>query len=147
MIPENPILVYLIAGFLGAGKTTLLGNLLELSTDKKIGVIVNEFGKMGIDGTLIKKDGLELIEISNGSIFCSCLQGSFMEGLVALSNMPIEYLFIESSGLSDPSGMEKILYDIQPATARVYDYKGALCIVDATNFIELSETLQAVAVR
>jgi len=139
---SRKISVYLITGFLGAGKTTFLKNLLELSKDKKIGIIVNEFGSVGIDGTLVKKEGIDLVEINNGSIFCSCLSSTFAEGLVAMANTPIEWLFIESSGFSDPSGMEKILYDIQPKTGDIYDFRGTICIVDATSFIELSQALE-----
>ncbi|MCM8901451.1 GTP-binding protein [Caldicoprobacter algeriensis] len=139
---SRKISVYLITGFLGAGKTTLLKNLLEFSQNKKIGIIMNEFGSVGIDGTLVKKEGIDLIEINNGSIFCSCLASTFAEGLIAMASTPIEWLFIESSGFSDPSGMEKILYDIQPKTGDIYDFRGTICIVDATSFIELSQTLE-----
>lgn len=139
---RHNISVYLITGFLGAGKTTLLKNLLEFSKNKRMGIIMNEFGSVGIDGTLVKKEGVDLIEINNGSIFCSCLSSTFAEGLIAMASTSIEWLFIESSGLSDPSGMEKVLYDVQPKTGDIYDFRGTICIVDATSFIELSQTLE-----
>ena len=69
--------LYLLTGFLGAGKTTFLTSVLNDLPDKKVAVIMNEFGKVGIDGPIIQKDGMELVELNRGSIFCSCLQLSF----------------------------------------------------------------------
>ena len=65
--------LYLLTGFLGAGKTTFLTNVLKDLEGEKVGVIMNEFGKVGIDGTIIQKEGMELVEINRSSIFCSCL--------------------------------------------------------------------------
>lgn len=75
---ETKTKLYLLTGFLGAGKTTFLTNVLKDLSGKKVAVIMNEFGRVGIDGTLIEKDGMELVEINRGSIFCSCLQLSFV---------------------------------------------------------------------
>ena len=141
---KNTIPVFLISGFLGSGKTTFLQNLFKLYGEKKIGVIVNEFGKIPVDGALIQKDGVTAIEIANGSIFCSCLAGSFIEGLTAMAEIYLEALFIESSGLSDPSGMEKIMHDINLIINYIYDYRGTVCIVDATRYLELSQALETV---
>lgn len=64
--------LFVLTGFLGAGKTTFLKRILCNWEGKKIGVIQNDLGKVNIDGELIEKDGLELREISQGSIYCSC---------------------------------------------------------------------------
>ena len=63
--------VTVISGCLGAGKTTLVNHVLTHNTGANIGVIVNEFGEVGIDGELIVADEDALIEIRNGCICCT----------------------------------------------------------------------------
>lgn len=135
------IKLYLLTGFLGAGKTTLLKNLMELSANTKVGIIMNEFGKIGIDGKLVSKDGRELLEINNGSIFCSCLKGSFVQGLIDFSDLPVEVLFVEGSGLSDPSNMSEILELVHAKAGLSYEFMGSICVVDGVNFMKLLEVL------
>ena len=135
------IKLYMLTGFLGSGKTTLLQNLLKLSEGKKIGILINEFGKISIDGMLIGNEGWELLEINNGSIFCSCLKGSFIQGLIDFSNHNIDYLFVEGSGLSDPSNLGDILDVVHERTDTRYKYMGSLCVVDGLNFMKLVTVL------
>jgi len=138
------IKLYLLTGFLGAGKTTFLTNTLEHLKGEKVGVIMNEFGKTGIDGTIIKKDGMELIEINRGSIFCSCLKLSFAQAMIEMADHELEYLFVESSGLADPSNIGEVLEGVASVKGEVYDYKGAICLVDAPNFLEQIADLETV---
>jgi len=138
------IRLYLLTGFLGAGKTTFLTNTLEHLKGEKVGVIMNEFGKIGIDGTIIKKDGMELIEINRGSIFCSCLKLSFAQAMIEMADRELEYLFVESSGLADPSNIGEVLEGVTSVKGEVYDYRGAVCLVDAPNFLEQIEDLETV---
>lgn len=139
------IKLYALTGFLGSGKTTILKNLLTNLQGKKVGVLQNEFGKLGIDGEILRKDdNLEMIEINKGSIFCSCLKLSFVEALVELSKKDIEYLFVESSGLADPSNMKEILKATAVAAGDVYSFEGAICLVDALHFDEQINDLETV---
>ncbi|MBZ9625036.1 GTP-binding protein [Clostridium sp. FP2] len=141
---ENKINLYLLTGFLGSGKTTFLTNVLNNLSEEKIGVIMNEFGKMGIDGQIIKKEGMELIEINKGSIFCSCLKLSFAHAMVEMSKGSLKYLFVESSGLADPSNIGDVLSGVEVEVGNVYDYKGAICLVDALHFLDQIEDLETV---
>ncbi|SHH97386.1 CobW family GTP-binding protein [Sporanaerobacter acetigenes] len=136
--------LYLLTGFLGSGKTTFLTNTLKDLSEKRVGVIMNEFGKVGIDGTIIKKEDMELIEINRGSIFCSCLQLSFVSALVDMADRDMDYVFVESSGLADPSNIGEFLEAVEVAKGDVYDYSGALCIVDGLNFLEQIEDIETV---
>lgn len=141
---KKSIDIYLITGFLGSGKTTLIKNLIKDNPGFKVGVVVNEFGQVGIDGSLIKEDGIDLFEINNGSIFCSCLQTTFSKALVELSRLSVDLLLIESSGVSDPSNMEAILESIKSSAYAELKYKGSICLVDATNIMKLIQVSQAV---
>ena len=76
----------LVTGFLGSGKTTFLKNYLdEFSGSRKIGIIQNEFSEVNIDTLEIQqnKPGFEILEVNNGSVFCVCLLGSFVDSLAA----------------------------------------------------------------
>jgi G3E family GTPase len=141
---KEKINLYLLTGFLGSGKTTFLTNVLKDLSNEKVGVIMNEFGKIGIDGTIIEKDGMELVEINRGSIFCSCLKLSFVSAMMEMVERSIEYLFVESSGLADPSNIGEILDAIESVKGDVYDYKGAICIVDGMHFLEQIKDLETV---
>lgn len=141
---NNKSKLYLLTGFLGAGKTTFLTSLLNDLEDKKVSVIMNEFGKVGIDGGLVQKDGMELIELNRGSIFCSCLQLSFVSALAEMSDRGMEYVFVESSGLADPSNIDEFLDAVQVLKGDVYDYSGAISIVDGVNFLEQVEEIETV---
>lgn len=133
---KKPIGLYLISGFLGSGKTTFLTHLLDNYMGKRVGVIVNEFGSISIDGNVLEKDGIKLVEINNGSIFCACLKGGFVKTLIGFSKTDIDILFIENSGMADPSSMHTLLDGVAPYVERPLIYKGAVCLVDAVNFLE-----------
>lgn len=128
--------LYVLTGFLGSGKTTVLLRLLEELKGHKIGVIQNEIGKLGIDGTILRNDDIEMVEINKGSIFCSCLKLNFVQALSDMAKQDFEYLFIESSGWGDPSNVEEILDTVKIVSEKEYDFKGVICFVDAVNFLD-----------
>ena len=138
------IKMVLLTGFLGAGKTTMMQEILTAYSDKKTGVIVNEFGEINIDARLIQKDGVQMAELSNGSIFCACIKDKFVDSLIELSYKDLDYLFIEASGLADPANMNQILDGIKNNVLNPYDYRGSICIIDGESFPELYEVLPAI---
>ncbi len=133
----------LLTGFLGAGKTTFLNNILKEFEGAKIGLIVNEFSNTGVDGALIRKDipGTSMIELNNGSIFCACIKDSFTDSLVEMGSHDLEYIFVEASGLADPSSITSTLDQIRDLRGVIYYYQGAVCLVDAVNFAKHSKVL------
>jgi len=140
---NNPKL-YVLTGFLGSGKTTLLLNILDHLKGRKVGVIQNEFGKLSIDGDILRNDDIKMIEITRGSIFCSCLKLSFVAALSEMAQLDFEYLFVESSGLGDPSNVEEILNAAEVASGKKFDFGGVLCMVDALNFLQQVEDEETV---
>jgi G3E family GTPase len=68
----------LLTGFLGSGKTTFLKRIIDRLANHKIGILMNEFGKISVDGILLQKNGVDIVEINNGSVFCSCLKGALL---------------------------------------------------------------------
>lgn len=139
------IQLVLLTGFLGAGKTTFLNQILTQYQDKKVAVIVNEFSETGVDGALIQTEhqNLQMVELTNGSIFCACIKDTFVDALIEMSSFDIEYLFIEASGLADPSSIASILGQITEKTANAYEYLGAICLLDGAYFMDYFSLLPA----
>ena len=136
--------LYVLTGFLGSGKTTILRKLLENLKTEGVGVIQNEFGKLSVDGDILRDDDIKMVELSRGSIFCSCLKLSFVQALAEMSKQGLRYVFVESSGLGDPSNMEEILSAVQVLAGDCYDFKGVICLVDAVNFMSQLGDLETV---
>ncbi len=130
--------LYLITGFLGAGKTTFLHQFVRLFPDDRLGLLINEFGKQGVDGVLLADLGITMTEIDNGSIFCACKIEQFEDALIALQEKALDYIFVEASGLSDPTAVGSIL--AQREKFPDIEYVGAICLVDGVRFQKVYQT-------
>ena len=128
--------LYVLTGFLGSGKTTVLLKLMQVLNGQKIGIIQNEFGKLGIDGTILRNDDIQMVESNRGSIFCTCQKLNFVNALSDMTQHNFDYLFVESSGWGDPSNVEEILEATKVVSGKEYDFRGVICFVDAVNFLE-----------
>jgi G3E family GTPase len=131
--------VYLITGFLGAGKTTFLNRIIDrFPRDKKLTLLVNEFGEVGVDGTLVEGEDIDMMEISKGSIFCVCVKTDFIKGLYELSTtVKPDVLLIESTGVANPSDLKK---DIKlPIFNNRFNFMEQFCIIDAPHFLDAYE--------
>jgi G3E family GTPase len=104
MVMAETTKVFLITGFLGSGKTTLLNRIIaRFPKDKKLTILMNEFGEIGIDGTLVEGDDIDMMEISRGSIFCVCVKTDFIKGLYELNTkIKPDILLMESTGVANP---------------------------------------------
>ncbi|MEE2999169.1 MAG: GTP-binding protein, partial [Pseudomonadota bacterium] len=109
MILKTKIPVTVITGFLGAGKTSLIRHMLENTSDKKLALIINEFGDLGIDGDVLKGCDNEscseddVLELTNGCICCT-VADDFLPTLEMLLNRKErpDQIVIETSGLALP---------------------------------------------
>ena len=137
--------LFVLTGFLGAGKTTFLKRILHNLEGTKVGVIQNDLGKVNIDGELIEKDVLELREISQGSIYCSCRKLDFVKALAELAQRGLDYVLVESSGIGDPSNVEELLQAVEVLQPGAYRFAGLICLVDAANFLEDSGSREELA--
>lgn len=137
--------LYLLSGFLGSGKTTLVKEILAQAGEATLGIIMNEFGKISIDGPILRSGNLEMVELNRGSVFCSCLKLSFAEALINLSDKDLDYVLVESSGLADPSNIGEILESIGDFTTQDYHYCGSITVVDASRFLQEVDTIETIS--
>lgn len=104
--------IYLLAGFLGSGKTTLLNRILSWETDlSDTVVLVNEFGKIGIDGSIIrsKSGGRDVIELSSGCICCT-LTDELIDSLVDIrKTFNPKRILMEATGVAEPESIIEII--------------------------------------
>ena len=125
----------IVTGFLGAGKTTLVRHVLENADGRRLGIIVNEFGDVGIDGEILKSCGIEscpedaIVELANGCICCT-VADDFVPALKGLLDRPVppEHIVIETSGLALPKPLVQAFN--WPEIASRVTVDGVVAVVD-----------------
>jgi G3E family GTPase len=122
-----------VCGLLGSGKTTFIRNFLRGRTEKTV-VLVNDFGAAGIDGEIFTADGIESVELPSGCVCCTLKFDLITTIGKIVKDFAPEHLMIEPSGVASPSGVLEALESAHAGPATVVG------IVDATEFIELSES-------
>ncbi|MEO0371592.1 MAG: cobalamin biosynthesis protein CobW [Pseudomonadota bacterium] len=124
-----------VTGFLGAGKTTLIRHMLENANGKRIALIINEFGDLGVDGGILKGCDIEgcaeedVMELSNGCICCTVAEDFVptMEKLLDRENAP-DHIVIETSGLALPQPLVRAFNWPEISTRVTVD--GVVTVVD-----------------
>jgi cobalamin biosynthesis protein CobW len=125
----------IITGFLGAGKTTIVRHMLENAGGRRIAVIVNEFGALGIDGEVLRSCGIthcteeDIVELANGCLCCTVAE-DFIPAMQALLDRahPPEHILIETSGLALPKPLLKAFG--WPAIRSRVTVDGVIAVVD-----------------
>jgi cobalamin biosynthesis protein CobW len=125
-----------ITGFLGAGKTSLIRHLLENAKGRRLALIINEFGDLGIDGEILNGCGIEgceeddVIELSNGCICCT-VADDFVPTITALLDRPEppDHIVIETSGLALPKPLIKAFAWPEVKARTTVD--GVVTVIDA----------------
>ncbi|GAB6052224.1 cobalamin biosynthesis protein CobW [Magnetospira thiophila] len=134
MTPRIPATV--ITGFLGAGKTTLIRHLIETANGRRLALIINEFGDLGVDRELLTGCGIEgcrdedVIELSNGCLCCT-VADEFLPTIQKLLDQPLppDHIIIETSGLALPKPLIKA-FDWPEVRSRV-TVDGVIAVIDA----------------
>ncbi len=134
--PPAKVPATIVTGFLGAGKTTLLRHLLAHAGGRRIAVIVNEFGTLGIDGDTLRACGIpgcadeDIVELSNGCLCCT-VADDFLPTIEALldRSSPPEHIVIETSGLALPKPLLKAFG--WPSIRTRVTVDGVVAVVDA----------------
>merc|ERR1712232_561410 len=134
----------IITGFLGAGKTTLLNHILKENHGKRIAIIENEFGEVGIDDALLQAQSKvteeNVIEMNNGCICCT-VRGDLIAGLKKLHKQtagkgkPLDGIIIETTGLADPAPVAQTFYADEFVQANM-SLDGILTVVDAKHILQ-----------
>ena len=126
----KPVPVTILTGFLGAGKTTLLNYILKQQHGYKFAIIVNEVGKIGIDGALIETTNDEVLEMSNGCLCCT-VRKDLVKGVQnLLKKGGFDYLLIETTGIADPGPVAQTFLNI-PQLQQFVRMDSIITVVDA----------------
>ena len=128
--------VTVLTGFLGAGKTTLLNRILTEQHGKKIAVIENEFGEVGVDNQLVIQAEEELFEMNNGCICCT-VRGDLIRILNRLAQRkdPLDAVLIETTGLADPGPVAQTFFTDADLRGK-FRLDGIVTLVDAKHLVQ-----------
>ncbi len=123
--------VTVLTGFLGAGKTTLLNRILEANHGKRVAVIENEFGEVGVDDALVVNADEEVFEMNNGCICCT-VRGDLIRTLGALMRRRDRFdaILIETTGLADPGPVSQTFF-MDDEMAEQFRLDAVVTLVDA----------------
>jgi G3E family GTPase len=137
--------VYILTGYLGSGKTTALNGLLKspLFANRRIALIINEFGKMGVDGKLLIPGAYSKYEINKGSLFCICTKTDFLKTLSEIAaGGTTEAVIIEATGIAETRDIEGFV--LEEHFAGRFAIKANICLVDADNYTKAAAFLRTV---
>ncbi|AJP59405.1 cobalamin biosynthesis protein CobW [Pandoraea vervacti] len=121
-----------LGGYLGAGKTTIVNALLRNANGLRVTVLVNDFGSINVDASLIRERGDDVIGLENGCVCCT-IGGRLVETLIAIGERDVrpDLLVIEASGVSDPMRIAQVgLLD------KAYRLHGIVVAVDASGIAQ-----------
>ena len=134
---KQKVPVTILTGYLGAGKTTLLNKILKEEHGKKIAVIENEYGEVGIDQGLVINADEEIFEMSNGCICCT-VRGDLIRVLGNLMKRrdKFDYVLVETTGLADPGPVAQTFF-MDDEVRDEFTLDGIVTLVDSAHILSL----------
>src|SRR5687768_17705469 len=123
--------VTVLTGFLGAGKTTLLNHILTAQHGKRVAVIENEFGEIGVDNELVIGADEEIFEMNNGCICCT-VRGDLIRILGNLMKRRDKFdrILVETTGMADPGPVAQTFF-VDEDLRELFVLDGIVTLVDA----------------
>jgi len=132
---SSQIPLTIIGGFLGSGKTSLVNHILNNTHNKRVAVLVNDFGEINIDAKLIVSVEGETVSLANGCVCCSIRDDLLTEVLKLFAGDVVpEHIVIETSGVSKPISVAETF--LNPATQSLVDVQNMITVLDADLVID-----------
>lgn len=132
-----PIPVLLVTGFLGSGKTTLVNHLLRNDLGLRLAVVVNDFGAVNIDQSLIVGQVGSAVSLSNGCLCCAVDSSGLDDMLGQLAAADLDGIVVEASGLAEPISLIRM---IRASQRPQLQFGGAVHVIDGPRLLDLLDT-------
>lgn len=130
-----------VSGMLGVGKTSVMIHLIDdlMARGHKVSVIENDFGSKGIDGDIIRKNGMEVRELKGGCVCCTMKSGMIDALRFLQSNYSPEIVLMEPTGIADPS---YILGSVDGISGLDVTKKSTIIVIDAERFMKMRKMFE-----
>ncbi len=149
MSEPGPVPSTILTGYLGAGKTTALNRLLRQPLGRRIAVLVNELGRVAIDGRLIDQSGGDVLELAGGCVCCKIdVKNDLWDGIAdVVERSAPDHVVLETTGIAEPPALLAGLSRLPEPLAERIVPAGVVCVVDAETCAAVLERRQEARVQ